>query len=92
MGLKTVQLIEALSHLVVLLDDCTQTHWAAYFRRALHLLKSDDCYGVEVTLGAYGGMGSFNDIAISDPKKAYQLERLSSEIWHLADAIRRLQS
>ena len=51
-----------LEKLIELLRDYNEEHWANYFRKSLELLyKGKPQKSISHSLGAYGGMGSFND-------------------------------
>lgn len=67
-------------------------------------VEASDFSGITHLLGAYGGMGSFNDLIICQQmvggkfswkdghiEKNHELDRLRSKAWELADAIKRSQ-
>ena len=102
MGPKTKELIEVLTSIIDLLKSDGETHWAAWMRKSKSRLESSDFSGITHLLGAYGGMGSFNDLIICQQmiggkfswkdghiEKNDELSRLRSEAWELADAIKR---
>jgi len=65
MGNVTIELIGKLKELVAFLDKQNESHWCAWFKRSLSMIESSDYQGIERVLGAYGGMGSFNDLVLS---------------------------
>ena len=97
-----MKLIQALDELIELLDSDDESHWSAWMRSARDRLAADDGSGIEKILGAYGGMGSFNDLILGQRtfgsrlewKPGAQalngrLEELRSGIYDLAIALRR---
>ena len=52
-----------LAHLVAILDEEGDAHWASWMRSSLAMLEDRDPDAIEHFLGAFGGMGSFNDMA-----------------------------
>jgi len=64
MGLKTNHLISVLEEIIRVLDWDGETHWRSWMATVLSRLANSDYSGVEQLLGAYGGMGSFNDLVI----------------------------
>ena len=69
--------------LIVLLEKSGDQHWANWFRRASDLYaQGKEREAFSKVLGAYGGMGSFNDVFWDLPKKEFdRLEHLKGEIW-----------
>lgn len=83
-----------------MLDQYGIENWSKWMRESLKRINSSDFSGVTHLLGAYGGMGSFNDcvLASSDPsqnkgtsveKDNYKLNELSSYAYSLATEIKR---
>ena len=102
MGPKTRELAETLSSLVVVLEADGNEHWSQWITDAFARISGDDYSGIEKLLGAYGGMGSINDLVLGQsyangefswkPGHAALNERfstLSSRAWELANDIRR---
>lgn len=69
MGPKTKQLVQSLSRLIQILEEAKEPLWATWFSQAKHRLSNSDFSGITKILGAYGGMGSFNDLVIGYSKK-----------------------
>jgi hypothetical protein len=101
MGSQTDKLIVLLSEAVLLLESDAETHWRSWMLRARNSLEQSDYSGIEYLLGAYGGMGSFNDLALGQTSidgtfawkpgaKALndRLDVLRTEIWQLATYIK----
>ena len=93
-GPKTEALIEALKELATLLGELDEDHWAHWMAECAQRLRRSEFSGITHLLGAYGGMGSFNDAfpelvgEISEPKLK-RARKLRTEVWELADKIRR---
>lgn len=89
----------ALAELAGLLRTYDVTHWAAWIEHDGELIGRGDDEGVRHFLGAFGGMGSLNDLIIhpvnGHPIQAdrvdevnERLRRLTSEAYGLATALR----
>ena len=80
------QLLEVLQDLVGLLEQAGEKDWTQAIRR--HIRYVEHCPPRDITAAArnilamYGGMGSFNDMAL-----AGKLEKLHTELWELATKI-----
>ena len=96
---KTEKLISLLEDAIVLLQSHGVNYWADWLSRGVECLKSDDAYGIEHLLNAYGGMGSFTDVFIcpengdniqkNDVEKVNrQLNNLREDIYLLAGQIK----
>ena len=83
---KTQLLAETLEQIGASLESCGEHHWAKHLRGDAAKLRSDDVSGITDFLGAFGGMGSLNDISIryDDP-----INRRIGEAWGLAKALAR---
>jgi hypothetical protein len=64
MGPKTQQLVEILEQIIAILQADGETHWREWMASVRSSLLNADYSGIERLLGAYGGMGSFNDLVI----------------------------
>ena len=60
---RILQLQEHLAKLIAVLDEEGDRHWANWMRDSDRMLATGDPDGIEHFLGAFGGMGSFNDMA-----------------------------
>jgi len=102
MGPKTTELVKVLNELATILESDGEQHWRAWMLRARARLEQSDYSGIEYLLGAYGGMGSFNDLVLgqtlANGRFAWRLghielnERLDvlrNKAWELAQAIKR---
>ena len=102
MATKLDELLEILDELIQLLESDGEQHWSKWIRQSRSQLLKSDYSGIELLLSAYGGMGSFNDLVISQSyengqfhwkeghiDKNNRLSELRSKAWELADAIRR---
>jgi hypothetical protein len=100
MGPKTQLLIETLTELTPLLRAHGEVHWAVWIESDLHRIRMGDFYGVTHFLSAYGGPGSFNDVAIRSTNSHRadradidrinaHLSDLRSRAWTLAQDISR---
>ncbi len=72
-----------LEELVLLLMKSGNQHWAKWFKAAKDLyLSGKASQSFSKVLGAYGGMGSFNDVFWNLPKDDFdRLEYLKGELW-----------
>jgi hypothetical protein len=102
MGTEIHNLIAKLDELIALLKAESEVHWCNWMERVKQKLENSDYAGVEDLLGAYGGMGSFNDLVISQnakdgeiacgsdsQAKNQQLNALRSSIWEIAVWLKR---
>lgn len=95
MGAKTQQLLKMLDDITALLEAYGENHWARWIGDDASRLRSGDLTAISHFLGAFGGMGSLNDLTIC-PENGHRVteaetsaanERLSkalSEAWSLA--------
>jgi hypothetical protein len=58
------QLLAGIDELIALLDRAGEPHWRDWMAEARGRLHRADMSGLDKILGAYGGMGSFNDLII----------------------------
>ena len=58
------ELCDVLRSIIRLLEEDDETHWRAWMMSSLTKLEANDLRGARHLLGAYGGMGSFNDLII----------------------------
>ena len=65
MGPKTKQLVDILDQIISLLKTDNEDHWQKWILESKLRLLNSDYSGIEHLLNAYGGMGSFNDLIIS---------------------------
>lgn len=84
MELPTAKQISTLDHLGEELGRLGHDHWATRLAESVRRLRSSDLSGVQHRLGAYGGMGSFNDLILSE-----SVRQLRSDAYDLAHAIER---
>ena len=104
MGPKTEELIGVLDDIIEILDSDGEMRWSGWMRTSKSRLESSDFSGITHLLGAYGGMGSFNDLIICQQyengefswadghiEKNNRLSDLRSRAWELADEIKRDQ-
>lgn len=92
-------LVSTLDETTDLLERVGEEFWLSWSRLCMDELQRGDAYGLDRLLGAYGGMGSFNDLVIS-PLNGHQvnaqeltsvnerLVHLRSRSWELARWIR----
>ena len=65
---KYKELVQILDQIIDLLEADGEAHWLEYMTTTRKLLLKADRSGIEHLLGAYGGMGSFNDLVIGQSK------------------------
>jgi len=89
-----------LDELVALLQNVNESHWLAWAERCKDELGSRDRAAFDELLGAYGGMGSFNDLVLMKANRhavavadegavSERLWDLRTSIWEDATALRR---
>jgi hypothetical protein len=69
-----------------LLHAAGEPHWARRIRQSRAEIAAGDAYGLERLLGAYGGMGSLNDLHLGPDEE--RLQQLLQEAWVLATDLR----
>ncbi|MAE93534.1 MAG: hypothetical protein CL910_02630 [Deltaproteobacteria bacterium] len=67
------ELILVLDELIAFLERHGEAHWQDWMGRSRRLLEARDLSGVTRLLGAYGGMGSFNDLYLC-PENGHAIE------------------
>jgi hypothetical protein len=100
----TSELIDLLDRIISILDTFEETHWSSMLRKSKLRIEASDYSGVEILLGSYGGMGSFNDLMIqpsrecsvvtfsaAEVKANGELNSLRSLAWKLAKDIKHEQ-
>ena len=58
------ELCDVLRAIIRLLEEDDETHWRAWMMSSLTKLEANELRGARHLLGAYGGMGAFNDLII----------------------------
>ena len=61
---SAAELCGVLREIIDLLEADGETHWQRWMAESLVQLEANDLRGARYLLGAYGGMGSFNDLII----------------------------
>ena len=92
-GPKTSRLVALLDELGVVLRELDQDHWADWVCESARRLSQSDFSGIKHLQGAYGGMGSFNDVlpelvGEQPDQRVKRARQLRSEAWNLAEEIR----
>ena len=64
MGPKTTELVSLLDSATALLRSCGEEHWAFWLEKDAARMRASDFGGIEHLLGAFGGMGSVNDLVL----------------------------
>jgi hypothetical protein len=65
MGQKTEALILELEVCAKLLRSCSEDHWAKWLEKSAAYLKQGQFRGIDHFEGAFGGMGSINDLVLT---------------------------
>jgi hypothetical protein len=100
MGHKTIKLISLLDQSSNFLARHGEANWSECLLKSKLLLEAGNFSGVPLLLGAYGGMGSFNDLILSPinghtlcdqetDKVNIKLNKYRSELYDLANQIKR---
>ena len=74
MDQNTQSLICELEACASLLRDCSEDHWASWLEKSVNLIKQRKFSGIELFEGAFGGMGSINDLVLS-PINGHTIEQ-----------------
>ena len=64
MGPKTERLVSLLESASSVLRSCGEEHWSSWLEKDAALLRASDLKAIEHFLGAFGGMGSINDLVL----------------------------
>jgi len=65
MGPSTQKLVLELEKGAELLRSCSENHWANWLSKSATLLRRGQFNGIEHFEGAFGGMGSINDLVLT---------------------------
>ena len=84
-----LRLERKLRDLEKLLRKHDQKHWAKIVEDAYKLAQNGDLHCAEKMLGIYGGMGSINDLYLSEDGANVRLNRLLDEIYVISKRIER---
>lgn len=84
-----VRLEVMLRDLEQLLRKHDQMHWAKIVEDAYQLAQNGDLHCATKMLGMYGGMGSINDLYLSEDDANLRLDRLLDEIYVISKRIER---
>lgn len=82
-------LLSILDELIALLRGSGETHWSAWLEKDRILIANGDFYGVEHLLRAFGGMGSFNDVALGETEKDAKLDVLRGALYDCAASLKK---
>ena len=85
------KLLEKAYRMVELLVKHPQPTWTSYFRDVLYKLKNDQFHkGAKKILGAYGGMGSFNecDLTGAGEEEYQEFLNLKNSMYTLAKVVK----
>ena len=62
---STQKLVLELDKGAELLRSCSESQWASWFEKCATLLRNGQYRGIEMFEGAFGGMGSINDLVLT---------------------------
>jgi hypothetical protein len=84
-------LIQALDEAIGILAAAGEQHWRNWLERDRERITNGDAYGLEHLSGAFGGMGSFNDLVLSPAKECtrsdVELRAMDDRLYELRDQI-----
>ena len=86
---QQTDLTEELDELVKLLATAGELRWRKFIADCRSKIASGNYSGVERLLGAYGGMGSLNDVCGSSDTNHAALQEALGRVYDLATTIRR---
>lgn len=72
MGPRTTELLERLDQMSQLLLAVGEVYWSEWFAKDAETIRAGNFSGVDHFLGAFGGMGSVNDLII-DPRNRHKV-------------------
>ena len=64
---RVARLLADLDEAIGVLRDAGETHWKSWLERDRKRIAVGDPYGLESLLRAFGGMGSFNNLVLTQP-------------------------
>ncbi|MDN4474209.1 DUF6966 domain-containing protein [Demequina zhanjiangensis] len=80
------RLLATLESMVVLLRSSDEPFWADWIEHARNEIQRRDAHGLDRLLGAYGGMGSLNDLYLG--REAARFDALKDDAWLIARDLR----
>jgi hypothetical protein len=80
-------LVSNLETLTDLLDRHQASHWVQWMKQSMERIQSGDPYGLGFLLRAFGGMGSLNDLVLSDAQDNRRLSDLRSAVYAAASSM-----
>lgn len=83
--IKTLR--EKTAEMVMVLDENKAEEWATYFAKALEKLSYADTRGAKEIIEAYSGRASFTEFTLNDEEAEQKRQRLSSEMYILAQSL-----
>jgi hypothetical protein len=86
---RVPELLASLTQAIALLNDARELHWAEWLEKDRKLIEAEDFYGIEHLLSAFGGMGSFSDVAVQPSAKNAELKWARERIYEIAYSLRR---
>jgi hypothetical protein len=96
---EAAALLLALVEAIAFLKDWNKAHWVEWLEADAARIRRGDAYGVDHLLGAFGGIGSLNDLVITQmngddvaeadvPGVNERLDDLRDRVWRHAQALR----
>ena len=84
-------LIQALDEAIRILTKSGEQHWRTWLERDRDRIATGDAGGIEHLMTAFGGMGSFNDLALSQANghagANEELREMDDRLYSLRDRI-----
>jgi hypothetical protein len=84
------RLIADLDEAIEVLDGVGEAHWRTWLQLGRNQIAGGDAHGLDHVLGAFGGMGSFNDLVLSQPgadRPVEELRAADDRLWELRESI-----
>ena len=78
-------LVADLGESIDILRTAGDDHWSSWLERGRRHVVAGDAYGLDYLLSAFGGMGSFNDLILSQSDTDPNRERLQQADARLMD-------
>lgn len=87
---KVNSLLKDLDEAIGLLEQAGEVRWRTWLAEGRAEIAARDAHGLDRLLGAFGGMGSFNDLVLRQPNSTSSADFLSQadhRLWELRDSI-----
>ena len=84
------RLLADLDEAIGLLQSGGETHWSTWLARGRAEVARGEAHGLDLLVSGFGGMGSFNDLVLTQPNagaNADLLREVDDRLWDLRQSI-----